>query len=350
MDPAYASGMRRALVDALTFGIEVIEKGLDAPIPIPGETIRQARRAARVGVQLETVLRRCTAGSKLLEEFILVEADRLPSRVLRQVLSEQGLQVDRLLELIASEYRDEVERSERSPADVQADLILQFLQSGRTVCPVDLDYDFDAWHVGAILIGHREEGMRALRLLAERWACRLLSVSGEPDTAWVWLGCRRELDVTELAQRLECEGLEQTYVALGEARQGLDGWRQTLREAQVALQATLYRAQPVTRCRDVILVSAVVRDPALATSLIETYLAPLDDCSDRGEILRETLRAYFHSNQNAKTAAATLGVARHTVERRLKNVEKRLGQALHTCNAQIQVALGVEEVISLSRR
>lgn len=346
VDPAYTNGMRRALMEGLAFGIEGVEKGLDAPIPIPAEIIRQARRAARVGIRLETVLRRCAAGSKLLEEFILAEAACVPGRVLRQVLSEQGPQLDRLLESIGAEYREEVERSQGSPSDIQADRILEFLESGRTVCPVDLDYDLDAWHVGVILVGHREAGMRVLRVLAERWASRLLSVSRDPDAAWVWLGCRRKLDVAELARRLECEGLEETFVALGEARKGLDGWRQTLREAQVA-QTELYRAQPVTRCRDVILVSAVVRDPVLAKSLIETYLTPLDDRSDRGEILRETLRAYFHSNQNAKTAAANLGVARHTVERRLRSVEERLGQTLCTCNAQLQVALGAEEAISL---
>jgi DNA-binding PucR family transcriptional regulator len=80
--------------------------------------------------------------------------------------------------------------------------------------------------------------------------------------------------------------------------------------------------------------------------LIETYLAPLDGRGNSGEVLRRTLRAYFKADRNIASAALALGVARHTVERHLHRVEAQLGQNLDTCNAQLQVALRAEELVT----
>src|SRR5262249_14368679 len=82
----------------------------------------------------------------------------------------------------------------------------------------------------------------------------------------------------------------------------------------------------------------------LAKSLHETYLAPLDEHGDSGLVLRETLRAYFAAGFNAATAAAALEVDRHTVQRRLRKVEEALGRLLHSCHAEIEVALRLEEL------
>ena len=60
--------------------------------------------------------------------------------------------------------------------------------------------------------------------------------------------------------------------------------------------------------------------------------------------LRETLRAYFDAGFNAATAAAALEVDRHTVQRRLRKVEEALGRLLHTCHAELEVALVLEEL------
>jgi DNA-binding PucR family transcriptional regulator len=99
----------------------------------------------------------------------------------------------------------------------------------------------------------------------------------------------------------------------------------------------------------VILLAAVLRDEPLAESLRETYLTPLDEHGDSG-LLRETLRAYFAAGFNAATAAAALGVDRHTVQRRLRKVEEALGRLLHTCHAEVEVALSLEELDSEPNR
>jgi DNA-binding PucR family transcriptional regulator len=73
-------------------------------------------------------------------------------------------------------------------------------------------------------------------------------------------------------------------------------------------------------------------------------MAPLDRHGSSGVVLRETLRAYLASGRNAVTAAAALGIDRHTVQRRLRKVEDTLGRILPTCHAELEVALGLDEL------
>ncbi|HEY5708004.1 MAG TPA: helix-turn-helix domain-containing protein [Solirubrobacterales bacterium] len=343
-DPTYVVGLQRTVTEALSYGLEGIEQGRGSPLPIPPETARQARRAAQEGVRLDTVLRRYAAGNKTLEEFAISEAEGMPSRLLCQILSDQGPHFDLMMESVAAEYMDEYEQAARSSAQREGDRIIQLLEGKISVPPVDLDYDFDIWHVGMILTGY--EGEKTARALARRAGCRSLVVVRDSDTVWVWLASTRNFDIVELA-RLLSEGTPRgTSVAIGDPRRGLRGWHQTFREAQAALQVMLYRPQPLTRCCDVILESAVLRDPYLATSLIETYLAPLDEGrNDSGDVLRRTLRAYFGANRNIVSAASALNVARQTVERHLRKIEERLGQPIDICNAQLQVALSLEEFV-----
>jgi len=344
-DPGYVAGLRGAIKEGVAYGLEIVEKGVEAPIPAPPEAARQARRAVRTGVRLDIVLRRYAAGSRSLEEFILADAGNLPSQVLCQVLSDQGLQIDRLMEFVSAEYGDELQQASRSLREMEADRIVRLLEGSSRVCP-EINYDFDRWHVGMIMSGRTETTRQFVRSIAERSACQLLEVPHrESATTWAWLGYRDQPSLPGLVELLE-EGLpDGINIAIGEGRKGLDGWRQTNREARAALQVMHYQTQPITRCRDVILVAAILRDPSLATSLIETFLAPLDGRSDSGKVLRETLHMYFQKDQNAKTTAAALGVDRHTVERRLRSVEERLGQTLETCSAQLLVALGAEELL-----
>jgi DNA-binding PucR family transcriptional regulator len=98
------------------------------------------------------------------------------------------------------------------------------------------------------------------------------------------------------------------------------------------------------RGTDALLLAAVLLDGSAAKSLLRAYLAPLDEHGDFGAVLRETLRAYFAAGRNAATAAAALGVDRHTIQRRLRKVEEALGRLLNDCHTEIEVALRLEEL------
>jgi hypothetical protein len=117
-DAQYMSGLRVAVAAALEYGLQGIEGGEEWTGPIPESLLEQARRAARVGVTLDTVLRRYVVGHTLLEQYVMEEADRAgknwipPTQrsALRGALRAQASVLDRLLAAITGEYRDELGR------------------------------------------------------------------------------------------------------------------------------------------------------------------------------------------------------------------------------------------------
>jgi len=342
-DPAYLVGMRGAVTAAVAYGIEGIEKGLDRPAEAPPATVSQARRAAREGISLDIVLRRFAAGSKILEEFVLVEGADVPGAVLREVLVDQGVEVDRLMAKVADAYGDEVDRVARSPGQREAARIAGLVQSDSPVAPHDFDFDFDLWHVGAIFRGESAE--RAARWVADRFGYRLLCAERDEKTVWAWLSSPRQTAAEDVGRLLVENMPDELTVAIGESRSGVEGWRLTHREARMALQVMLFRPRRLTRGRDVVLLAGILTDETLVRSLLDNYLAPLEGNRSFNLSLLDTLRAYFAVGGNAAAAAAALGVTRHTVQRRIRAIEQILGRPIHACYSELVVALQLVDLI-----
>lgn len=340
-DPEYRAYLRATVAEAIDYALLGIERGEDWEGPVPEAAMVQARRAARTGVKLDAVLRRYAAGDRLVGEFVVDEASRLPNEAMRPLVRAQGPHVDRMMAGVATEYMEELERIRRSPAQRVAERVQRLLAADSPADAAGLDYELDAWHLGLVVTGSRPDV--AARTLAAGLKRQKLVVPQGNDSAWAWLGGRQRTMVDEVERYLDAGVLGDVTVAVGEPRWGLEGWRLTHYEARAAQQVMMRRPRPLTQASDVILLAAVLRDEMLAQSLRQTYLAPLDD-GESGLGLRETLRAYFDAGFNAATAAAVLEVDRHTVQRRLRKVEEALGRLLHSCHAELEVALVLEEL------
>jgi hypothetical protein len=351
-DPEYRAGLRATVAEAVDYALRGMENGEEWEGQIPEAATAQARRAARSGVKLDTVLRRYAAGDRLVGEFILDEASQLPNELpnetMRQLLRSQGPHVDRMMAGVSAVYMEELEQMRRSPAQRMTERVQRLLEGDAPLDAASLDYELDGWHLGLVVTGSRPDV--AARTLAAGLNRQPLVVPRGEDSAWAWLGGRHRLAVSEVERYLAAGVLGDVRLAVGEPRPGFEGWRLTHHEARAAQQVMMRRPQALTRAGDVVLLAAVLRDDLLAKSLRETYLAPLDAQGDAGIGLRETLRAYIDSGFNAAAAAAALGVDRHTVQRRLRKVEEALGRLLPTCSAEIEVALALEELDGTSQR
>ena len=341
-DPEYIAGLRAAVKESVAYGITSIERGAEWTPPAPPVVAIQAQRAARNGVSLDTVLRRYAAGDRIVGEFIVEEADRLPGQVVGQVMKARGPLVDSLMAHASTHYMRELERLTRSPEQRLAELIERLLAGDVSVDIGELDYEFDGWHLGLIVSGEGAEA--AVRASASELGRPVLITSRGARTAWAWLGGDRRLDPKDVERLLSGGTLSGLSLAIGEPRRNFEGWHLTHEEAQAGHQIMLRKPQRLIHGADVLLLAAVLRDGSLSKSLLRTYLAPLDEHGDSGAVLRDTLRAYFVSGRNAATAAAALEVDRHTVQRRLRKVEESLGRLLSDCQAQLEVALSLEEI------
>jgi AcrR family transcriptional regulator/DNA-binding HxlR family transcriptional regulator len=114
-DPEYVAGLRAAIAAAVDFVLDGLERGEESGLATPSAVVVQARRAARVGVGVDTVLRRYVAGLAVLEDFIMQEVDHsaLQSQrtALRRVLEASASLLDRLIHSVTSAYMQELERA-----------------------------------------------------------------------------------------------------------------------------------------------------------------------------------------------------------------------------------------------
>lgn len=338
-DAEYVGGLGATIAAVLDYVLTGIEQGEGSSGPIPATAVAQAHRAARNGVGLETVLLRYTVGSRLLNGFVMDEADRFSSKALRQVLDMQGALVEHLIMAISTEYKLEVERSGRSLEQRRGERVRRLI-AGESIDSGEFSYKFDdAWHLGVIVVGARAgEAVRGLRAGVDH---DVLAISHGERTMWAWVGGESRPAVVGIEQRLSAIAAMGVLLAVGEPSVGIDGWRLTHRQAQAALLVALRRQRGITRYAQDMLLAAALQDETLATSLYEIFLAPLASQRDGGAVSRETLRVYFDVTSNAATAAVRLKVDRHTVERRLQKIEERLGRTLPTCQAELEVALSL---------
>jgi hypothetical protein len=342
-DPEYLTGLRTALSAALDYGFAATRDSEERPPQIPVVLLGQARMAARNGVGLDTVLRRYCAGYALLNDLLVSEAERSGAPQLgelKPLLRALALRFDRLLVAISEEYSREAASCAETSGRRHLERV-QKLLAGELVDLAELAYDFDGFHIGAIASGH--DAAESLRRLADSLDCRLLLVQPDEQSAWGWIGARRQLDPAELADQERARS-QQSAIALGEPGRGLAGWRLTHRQAAAALPIAQRGEARCVRYLEVALLASALQDELLATSLRQLYLAPLEAERDSGEVARATLRAYFAAERSISSAAAALGVNRHTVAARLRAIEARLDCTLERRAADIEAALRLEEL------
>ncbi len=348
-DAEYMVGLRLVVGEVLDYGLMGLEHGEEWSGHIPPRAVVQARRAARLGVSLGSVLCRYIAGQALFSDYVMEEADSIGAsradKALRHNLRKTlASLLERLTTSVADAYNVEAERTRHTPDQRRAELVQRLLAGGfADPTRLDLDFDFGGWHLGVIATG--VDAGQALRTIAAELDCRLLAVPNGEDTVWAWLGGRRRCTAGDIIGAAE-HGQAGSVVslAIGEPAQGVAGWRLTHRQAQAALRVALPRGAPFTRYADVALLAAVLRDDLLSASLIEIYVSPLALHTSTGATWRQTLCAYVDSSQNISSTASALGVTRQTVENRLHAIEAVLGRPRKAWLPDLALALRALEL------
>jgi hypothetical protein len=339
-DSSYAEGLRAAVSAGLDYGLAAITRGDDRAPPIPVVLLAQARLAARSGVSLDTVLRRYFAGYALLGDFLIEEAAQtdVEGRDLQRV---QAVMFDRLLAAVGDEYAREGDTRASTAEQHRADRVRRLL-AGELLDTTGLAYDFSGFHTGVVGVG--AGAAEATRELAASLDRRVLLIDGGEGALWAWLGGRRQLDPVELQSCIASSRPPRISLAIGEPGHGVAGWRLTHYQAKAALPIAARNGEEVIHYADVALLAAVLQDDLLVASLRQLYLEPIERGRDRGQSLRETLRAYFAAAGNVSSAAAALGVKRHTVSSRLRTIEHATGRPVQACAIEMDLALRLNDL------
>jgi PucR C-terminal helix-turn-helix domain/GGDEF-like domain len=341
-DAEYLEGLRATVAALVDHSLRGIELGEDWSAPTPSIASMQAQRAARSGVGLETVLLRYAAGHRLLGDYVMAEADHCPASALRHILDEQGSLLERLIVAVSTEYKLAQQHAGLT-SDQRHARCVERLLAGEPVDPSRIDYEFDAWHLGVIATG--AGACDALKELATRGSRNFIQVARSEETIWAWLGSSRHTTPPSIEEILPAVDHLDVSFAIGEPGHRIAGWRKTHHQAQAALRVAVYHPRKLTRYADAMLLSAALHDETFGRSLHELFLAPLASQRDGGATLRHTLRCYLDCDRNVSSTAAALGIARHTVENHLRASAQAVGREIHTCLAELDVALKLADAI-----
>jgi hypothetical protein len=342
-DPSYLDGLQAALIAAIHYRLAVLEAGERRAPAVPTVLLAQARLDARDGVALDTVLRRYFAGNTLFGDFLVEEADRaeVPSSALRQLLAAQATVSDRLLAAVSAEHAREVANRPAGVAERRRKCVKRLL-AGELVDTSELEYDLDACHLALLAKGNGAD--KLIRELATTLDRRLLVVRDEQESTWAcWLGGRRPIATGEVLATLADVTPGDVLVTVGEAGEGLSGWRFSHSQAKAALPIAERRGQRTLRYADVALLASIMRDDLAAASLRQLYLAPLEGMRDGGRVALATLRAYFKAERSISSTAAALGVDRRTVRKRIRGIEALLDRPLRDSAADLEIALRLDD-------
>jgi hypothetical protein len=345
-DPGYAEGLRTSVFTAVAYGLDALGDELPEEHVVPTVLLAQARRAARLGINLDTVLRRYFAGYALLSQYIVEEAasgSPLGEAELQQALRAETCLFDHLVAAITAEYKRERRQLYRTSDHHLAERVRKLLMED-PIEPIDIGYELAGWHLGAVVSG--PGAARTVAALASLLDRRRLAITPDGEAIWAWFGGRSNLDAQRLRTLGEDVVPEGNLVVLGEPAHGIEGWRWTHRQAKAALPIAQRGRARLVRYGDVALAAAVVNDDLLSGSLMDIYLAPLACERDAGAALRRTLSAYFAAGRSVSSAAAALGVSRQTVSSHLRRIEDRVGRGINECGTELEIALSLHSLSS----
>ncbi|MGN6254947.1 MAG: PucR family transcriptional regulator [Solirubrobacterales bacterium] len=336
-------GLRPLIRSLVEYGAVAIELGERQCPPVPAVALEHARKAAWTTASPRLLPDRYLASRTVFSQFVRREGRSVEGYVdeaLSHIQESGDVIFEHLFRLVSEELEQELKRKQRSTATKKLERVKALL-SGELMEVPDLDYRFEATHVG--VIGSGKDVDPAIRQLARFLDGQLLLVTPSPYRVWAWIGCSRELGSAFLEHFAQMDFPFSARLSLGEPRSGLAGWRRTHRQANAAV-ASLTPERPIVRYAEIAVLAPLANDDLAPDFLKEKFLAPLMSNGKDRQGLCETLRAYFSMGRNRTSAAAVLGISRQTVSQRLQTVESRLGQPLDVCGDALWLALQLEMV------
>lgn len=340
--PEVRSALLASCQANMDLSIAVLAGDRRLPAEPPPDAREFARLAARIGIPVAAALRAYRIGHALAWErwLELVEARRADARLRSALLRETSRfmfdYVDHVSAAVSEIHASEVEAVRRGREQRALELVRAVLDDREAVAPDALEglaYPLDAWHVGVFVSGlDARSAVAAVGRWAGASASLVVPLAGE--LAWGWVARRRP------PGRLDGPpATEGAALALGEPGHGPDGFRLSHAQAGEAHRVGVLSGAPVTRYADVAMVAVALGDVEAARRFVAHELPGLRGDDARSVALRDTLRAWFESGQNAASAAARLGVHENTVANRLQAVERRIGRSPAARRAELELAL-----------
>lgn len=348
-DPILSESERPSIISALAGIVNGLASGRRLPDSASDAALQEARVVAQAGVDLHALLKTYRVGQAITWNAILEEAMRvIPDderrvAVLRQASDFHYAWNDKVTEGVVATYQAEYNAYFFRSQDRKRRAVVSDLLRGVPTDSEQLGYNLRTEHLAIVAWGRSPEAN--IRTIAQALEARHLTVSGTSGTVLGWLGA------SSLARLLNerpdvFKAMPGTYLSIGEVAAGVEGFRLSHRQAWQAYRVNRVRPHDLLRYEDVALEALVLRDRQAMRDFVARELRGLDEAESRTDLLRETLKAYFKSGQNAASTATAIHVHERTVAYRLRSIEQRLGVSINTRRDEIAVALRLADILA----
>jgi len=341
--------------------LHVFEHGLvPDDLPAPAAAVEYARRLAQRGVPIVALVRAYRIGHRRFLSWCVDElAGRSPDADLAAAVTSRMIDrsfryIDRVSVQVTTAYQQERDRWLLTQTAVRAARVRTMLgdeQVDVEATESALGYRLQQHHLGLIAwvtdTVHGSEGLTRLDRLAAA-AARALGGQGRPlfvprdeSLAWIWIPVGGDGGVThDLLSKAFDNGDTSTRMAVGEPAYGVDGFRQTHRQAARAQDLAL-AARPgsrLTTFADVGAVALICVDIDAARTWIWSTLGDLALSDEHHARLRDTLQIFLVTGSYTGTAERMM-LHKNSVQYRIRKAEEALGAPIEARHADLELAL-----------
>jgi len=342
-----------ALMSMMTYGVPA-----NAGIEPPEGALEFFRAMISRGADITSILRAYRIGhAELWNQWMKVVSEQIETledlpEIMTVSAAHMFSSIDSVCERLVAEYEPERRRLQTSAAALRV-ATAQAIVSGEDIDPDlasrRLNYRLSRHHLGLVLWpasrrmeAEGTEGLeRAVFALADELGTEgPLLVPASRGCMWAWLGAadaRRLMPV--IAAKPPPPGVAMAAGTLG---YGVDGFRESHRQATEARRVSLLRDRPPTgvlHYRAVSLIAALCADLAAAQQFLLAELGELNAPDESSRRLRATLRTFLEVGSSHARAARVLGIHQKTVAYRVRRAEQLLGYHITDRRAPLEAAL-----------
>ena len=334
-------------------------------VEAPTAALEYARRLAQQGMPVNALVRAYRLGQRTVNELIFAElrAVDMPEltrvKVIEAVTATLFEYIDWMSQQVVAVYEGERDHWLENQNSLRALRVREVLAANKTVdvdaATTSIRYPL-RWHHLGLVLWYPDAGaegdelarlQRFLRELGESAgaAAAALFVAADRTCGWGWLPYRAgAADAPAKVRQFALARPGSPSVAIGTMADGVEGFRQSHREAETARSVAVIAKRPeptVVSATDAGL-SVVARlggDVAGTRDWVATVLGGLATDSENDARLRDTLRVFLGCGASYKTAAEELNLHFNSVKYRVGRAVARRGRDIGSDRLDVELAL-----------
>ena len=332
-------------------------------VEAPTAALEYARRLAQHGVPVNALVRAYRLGQRLMNELVFAEvraldiSEQMRYAVIETITATLFEYIDWISQQVVVAYEDERERWLENQNSIRALRVREVLAATKTIdvdaASTSIRYPLRWHHLGArhVVPGRKHGRQRTCPATtfssrtgrSRRCGGRRALRCRRSDCGWGWLPYRASVPMRGQGPPVHPDAAGFPSVAIGTVAGGIEGFRQSHREAENAHRVALVGQAGTDGDRGdrpgLSIAALLNGDVADTRAWVAKVLGDLAGDDENDARLRETLRVYLGCGSSYKLAAEQLNLHFNSVKYRVGRAIARRGREIENDRLDVELAL-----------